>query len=40
MTPRIGTVQKLSGHRGGHVAVAEELLDGADVGAVFQQVGG
>jgi hypothetical protein len=27
-------------HGGGHVAVAEELLDGADVGAVFQQVGG
>ena len=27
-------------HGGGHVAVAEELLDGADVGAVLQEVGG
>ena len=27
-------------HGGGHVAVSEQLLDGADVGAVFQQVGG
>jgi hypothetical protein len=27
-------------HGGGDVAVAEELLDGADVGAVLQQVGG
>jgi hypothetical protein len=27
-------------HRGTNVAVAEEFLDGADVGAVFEQVGG
>ena len=27
-------------HGGGHVTVAEQLLDGADVVAVFEQVGG
>jgi hypothetical protein len=27
-------------HGGGEVPVAEELLDGADVGAVFEEVGG
>jgi hypothetical protein len=27
-------------HRGGHIVVPEQLLNGADIGAALQQVGG